>query len=191
MTARRHFRLVLAVGLAFPAALSIPSGTHAATVGTGPCASEVGTATGVTVVTDGADCVISFKNVGSTTWEVPATVGDDIASLLGPTIPADAPKSTSGAVINEVVPPASKPVTTGLNVRASQRITPAQGLKLLRIKGGKKPSFVVTKRSKSGPCTVTKTRLTTKKNGVCAATITYTTSKGKKATARLVIVITS
>ncbi len=125
------------------------------------------------------------------TTPVPATVGDDIASLLGPVLPADAPAGASGAVIDEVVPPASKPVTTGLNVRTSRKITPTQGLKLLRIKGGKKPSFVVTKRSKSGPCTVTRTRLTTKKNGVCSATITYTTSKGKKATARLVVVITS
>ena len=137
--------------------------------------------------------LIEARNLAAqrTTDAVPVTTGDDIASLFGPVLPADAPAGAAGALIKEVVPPATKPVTTGLNVRPTRKITPAQGLKLLRIKGGKKPSFVVTKRSKSSPCTVTKTRLTAKKNGVCAATINYTTSKGKKATVRLVVVITS
>lgn len=52
-------------------------------MGTGPCASEVGSTTGVTVVADGADCVVYFKNVGSTTWEVPTTVGDVDVLLVG------------------------------------------------------------------------------------------------------------
>lgn len=120
-----------------------------------------------------------------------ATTPKDIASLLGPALPADAPAGTADALIQVPAPAPNKPVTTGLNVKRSQRITPARGLRLLRIKGATKPSFVVTKRRASSPCTVTKTRLTATKSGVCSATISYTTAKGKKATARLVIVITS
>lgn len=121
----------------------------------------------------------------------PTTTGNDLASLFGPALPADAPAGAADALIPVPAPAANKPVSTGLTVKRSQRITPARGLRLLRITGGTKPSFVVTKRSASSPCTVTKTRLTATKNGVCSATIAYTTSKGKKATARLVVVITS
>jgi len=90
-----------------------------------------------------------------------------------------------------VTPANPSSAATGLTVKKARTITPAQGLKLLQIKGGKKPVFVVTKRLASSPCTVTKARLTAKKSGVCSATIAYTNAQGKKAKARLVVVITS
>ena len=110
-------------------------------------------------------------------------------------LPAEATQKLE-TLAAEVETPPSAPsglVTTGtgLTTKKARTITPAQGLRLLRIKGGKKPTFEVVKRAKSSPCKVVKSKLTTVKPGTCAATISYTDAKGKKAKARLVIVITS
>ncbi|MGA1361546.1 MAG: glycine-rich domain-containing protein [Ilumatobacteraceae bacterium] len=65
----------LALTGAVLAVVGVSSPVRAATVTSGSCTSTVGNATNVTMSVDGSGlCVLQFKNVGSTTWTVPAGV---------------------------------------------------------------------------------------------------------------------
>ena len=70
----KFLRLLPVLVLSTPVAMSLStSPAHAATVGTGSCLISVGDATNVSVSVDSNnDCVIYFKNVGTTSWDVPA-----------------------------------------------------------------------------------------------------------------------
>lgn len=56
---------------------------QAATVGSGYCEQTVGNSTGVTVVTSGSNCIVSFTSVGTTTWAVPAGVSNVSYLVVG------------------------------------------------------------------------------------------------------------
>lgn len=124
-----------------------------------------------------------------------ATDAEVLAAQLASLLPAGAPDGAAD-VVRLTVPvdtdlggkiPASKtPV-----VKVSSSVTASRALALLKIKGAKKASYVVTKQPKSSPCSVSKSKLTAKKRGVCSAVVSYTDSKGKKAKATFAIFITS
>jgi hypothetical protein len=51
--------------------LNFDAPANAATVGSGACTQTVGSNSGVSVVTSGNDCIITFTNTTATTWTVP------------------------------------------------------------------------------------------------------------------------
>ncbi len=51
-----------------------PASASAVTAGSGVCQQTVGNATNVFVSIDGTHCVVEFRQVGTTTWTVPAGV---------------------------------------------------------------------------------------------------------------------
>lgn len=77
---KRYLATFFTLTFAISAGVVVPDAAIAATVtatGTNPsvCNQEVGNATNVTAVRlAGGDCVVQFKNVGTTTWTVPAGV---------------------------------------------------------------------------------------------------------------------
>jgi len=138
------------------------------------------------------------ESLAAATAALPAQSSTDakvLATQLIAQLPVDAPEGAVDAVLqsvrvdldlNTVVAAPASPT-----LKTSERVTAARALSLLKIKGATKPSFIVTKRPKSSPCTVSKTRLTTRKRGMCSAVISYTNAKGKKAQATFAVLVTS
>lgn len=73
----------VALGLTLLYLLSGSTQASGATVGTGSCVQTVGSSTGVSVAVVGNNCVITFTNVGTTTWTVPAGVGSVRVLVVG------------------------------------------------------------------------------------------------------------
>lgn len=78
-------RIITALVFATPFAFTLnETSVRAATVGTGACAITVGDSTNVSVSVDSNnDCVIYFKNVGTTTWSAPAGLNSVDVLLVG------------------------------------------------------------------------------------------------------------
>lgn len=138
------------------------------------------------------------ESLAAATAALPAQSSTDaqvLAAQLVSQLPADVPEGVIDAVLQSI------PIDLNLNttiarpssptVKASKKVTAARALSLLKIKGATKPSFVVSKRPKSSPCTVSKSTITAKKRGMCSAVVSYTDVKGKKALATFAVLVTS
>lgn len=120
---------------------------------------------------------------------------DAPASPLDAIVPPNAPSAAIAAVqaIIDAAPQTTIPKTTatGLSVKKGRVVTPAQALRLMKVRGSKSPAFVVGKRSRSSSCRITARRVTMTRTGTCTAVVSYVNAKGKKATTTFVVVVTS
>jgi hypothetical protein len=82
---QRSVALTTTVGLILTLVYVLSGSNQAsgATVGTGSCTQTVGSSTGVSVAVVNGNCVITFTNVGTTTWTVPTGVGAVRSLVVG------------------------------------------------------------------------------------------------------------